>query len=197
MIYENERKDKQYTKKNEVFAMKTGNEILTFKEKCISANVNYPNALYQRKKHPSLTDEEVIHICCNEKGVLDLTEVEKAKYYTDKKKPFMIKCKEEGLDYAMAYMYLRRHPDMTEDEVITFYRLKKSYKHITKDMTRGYLELKKKYPNLSDEELVAYCQVIMIHPTFSEDEIKRYFALRGVYPSKTDRELTAIMNDDT
>ena len=109
----------------------------------------------------------------------------------------MIKCKEEGLDYAMAYMYLRRHPDMTEDEVITFYRLKKSFKHITKDMTRGYLELKKKYPNLSDEELVAYCQVIMIHPTFSEDEIKRYFALRGMYPSKTDRELTAIMNDDT
>ena len=176
--------------------MKTSNsEIVTFKEMCIAADVNYPNALYQRKKHPSLTNEEVIRICCSEKGVLELTEEEKAKYYTDKKKPFMIKCQEEGLDYAMAYMYLRRHPDMTEDEVITFYRLKNSFKHINKDMVKGYLELKKKYPNLSDEELVAYCQVIMIHPTFSEDDIKRYFALKGMYPTKNDRELIAIMNE--
>ena len=124
--------------------MKTASkEGLSFKDKCIAADVNYPNALYQRKKHPSLTDEEVIKICCSEKGVLNLTEEEKAKYYTDKKKPFMIKCQEEGLDYAMAYMYLRRHPDMTEDEVITYYRLKKSFKGISKDLTRGYLELKK------------------------------------------------------
>lgn len=177
--------------------MKTVNntEITTFKEMCIAADVNYPNALYQRKKHPSLTNEEVIRICCNANGVLDLSEEEKAKYYTDKKKPFMIKCQEEGLDYAMAYMYLRRHPDMTEDEVITYYRLKKSYKHISKETVKGYLELKKKYPNLSDDELVAYCQVIMIHPTFSEEEIKRYYTLKGIYPNKTDREIIAAMNE--
>ena len=119
--------------------MKTANkDITTFKAMCIAADVNYPNALYQRKKHPSLTDEEVIRICCNDKGVLDLSDEDKAKYYKDKKKPFMIMCQEEGLDYAMAYMYWRRHPDMTEDEVITYYRLKKSFKHISKDMTKGY-----------------------------------------------------------
>ncbi len=169
-------------------------EIVTFKEMCLAADVNYPNALYQRKKHPSLTDEEVIQICCKAKGT-KMTDEEKAKYYADKKKPFMIKCQEEDLDYAMAYMYLRRHPDMTEDEVITYYRLKKNFKHISKDMTKGYLELKKVYPTLSDEELVAYCQVIMIHPTFTEDEIKRYYAIKGMYPNKTDREILILMRD--
>ena len=176
--------------------MRTANkDITTFKAMCIASNVNYPNALYQRKKHPSLSDEEVIRICCNEKGILDLSEEDKAKYYTDKKKPFMIMCQEEGLDYAMAYMYWRRHPDMTEDEVITYYRLKKSFKHISKDMTKGYLELKKKYPHLSDDELVAYCQVTLIHPTFSEEEIKKYYTLKGIYPNKTDREIIVAMKE--
>ena len=172
--------------------MITKEGTMSFKDKCMAANVNYPNALYQRKQHKSLTDEEVIEICCKKK-VMDLSEEDKAKYFRDKEKPFLIKCREKNRDYAKAYMFLHRHEDMTEDEVITYYVLKRQFKQITKEITKGFIELKQTYPELSDEELVAYCKVTTIHPTFTKEDIKRYFELKGMYPQKSDSEIFALM----
>ena len=174
---------------------KNENKSITFKERCAIANVNYPNALYQRKKHPSLSDDEVISICCKAKNSTEMTEEEKERYYTDKKKPFMVKCEEENLDYAMAYMYLRRHPDMTEDEVITYYKLKSQFKHVTAQTARGFLELKEQYPTLSDQELIAYYNVKTLHPTFIEDDIKKYYEIKGMNPDMTDRDIIVQMKD--
>ena len=92
---------------------------LTFKDLCEEKGVVYSNALYQRKKHPSLSDLEVIECCLKPKE--ELTQEEREKYYRDKKKPFRVLCMEKGVDFSKAYMFKSRHPQMTDEEIVGYY----------------------------------------------------------------------------
>ena len=104
-------------------------EDLTFKDLCEQKGVVYSNALYQRKKHPSLSDIEVIECCLKPKN--ELTKEEREKYYLDKKKPFRVLCIENGIDFSKAYMFKSRHSGLTDNEIIEYY-LNKSLKKLCK-----------------------------------------------------------------
>lgn len=127
---------------------------LTFKDLCEEKGVVYSNALYQRKKHPSLTDLEVIECCLKPKE--ELTQEERDKYYKDKKKPFRVLCTEKGVDFSKAYMFKSRHPQMTDDEIVAYYVNKPLKKLCTKNKVSFSKALKLKMENetLTDNEVI-------------------------------------------
>ena len=132
-----------------------GSKEITFKALCQEKGVVYSNALYQRKKHPSLTDLEVIECCLKPKE--SLTKEEKEKYYKDKKKPFRVLCTEKGVDFSRAYMFKSRHPKMTDDEIIAYYVNKPLKKLCTKNKVSFIkaLQLKLKDDTLEDDVIVS------------------------------------------
>ena len=72
---------------------------MTFKEKCIQANIEYKRAYSYKYKHPELTEEQVLNYY--------LTSVS-----------FAEKCRQAGIGYRMASDYKKRHKDLTEEQVI-------------------------------------------------------------------------------
>ena len=75
---------------------------MTFKQKCLQANINYNRAYNYKYKHPELTEEQVINYY--------LTSVS-----------FAEKCRQADIEYRRAIEYKRRHPELNEEQVISQY----------------------------------------------------------------------------
>lgn len=76
---------------------------MTFKEKCSRANIRYNAAMAYKRRHPELTDEQVINYY-------------KSKIYSYKSS--VEKCRQAGISHSSYEQYRRRYPKLTDEQVI-------------------------------------------------------------------------------
>ena len=78
---------------------------MTFKEFCVTNDLNYEVARKYKYRHPELSNEQIL------------------KFYNQSLEPsFYNLCKKSKVNYHTANSFKRRHPELTEEQVIIYYR---------------------------------------------------------------------------
>ena len=78
---------------------------MTFKEFCITNEINYETARKYKYRHPELSNEQILEF-----------------YNHPQKQRFSDLCKKANVDYNKAYGYKRSHPELTDVQVIIHFR---------------------------------------------------------------------------
>lgn len=77
---------------------------MTFKEFCVTNDLNYEVARKYKYRHPELSNEQIL------------------KFYNQPLEPsFYNLCKKANVNYDAARSLKRRHPELMDEEIITYY----------------------------------------------------------------------------
>ena len=78
---------------------------MTFKEFCVTNDINYEAARKYKYRHPELSNEQILE------------------FYNQSQEPsFSDLCKKVDVNYKKAYRFKQHHPELTDEQVIIHYR---------------------------------------------------------------------------
>ena len=141
--------------------------LKSFRQKCKDADVSYDGAKKYKNKHPELTDEQIIDLY-KSKG--------NSSFNNPKDKDvesFRKKCIINEIDYKKALNCRRRHPELTDEQIIDLY---KSKNNILRTVN---IELKNKCIENNLDYRIAY-KISKNHKKWSNDDIIRYMITNNI-----------------